>query len=429
MQRFFTLLSTFLFFCATALHAQTQSIIVVNGGLFGSTDYANTTIQLLEPNTAPAVNMGTVEVTSIQDILIDSNYAYVAMQDSIVKYDWTTKTKVAAAAFGGVSTVKLALYQDKLLVGNFYEFGAPAFNNLRIFDANTLAYLDSVPEVIHPVEDMLILGDYAYIGQNATTASFSDTLGYLLTYDIVADTVVSRDTLNNLGYEIGRLVEQNGVIYALNNTSNTISQYNTSTGAKSTAAAGVDLRLATYGPAAYLDSGVWYFPYDSGIGSYSLVAGVPLVHRVTTTSSTFVFNPYNNTFCVATSVFGNQSQNTGIVYNLQGDSLYSFDVGFSPEALAVVSNTILSTTIVPAQGEELGYHLAPNPARDQITVHLDKVEPVRIEIVNQVGQTVLLQQSIQSATPLDISSLSTGTYWIVVVNQKGRLRTQAFTKQ
>ncbi len=435
MQRF----STLLFFVtlslfSAALNAQNESIIVVNGGLFGSTNYANTTIQNLEPNAAPAALLGTVEVTSIQDILIDSNFAYVAAQDSIVKYDWTTKTRVAAAAFGGVSTVKLALYQDKLLVGNFYEpFGGtgPYPNNLRIFDATTLAFIDSVPAVTKPTKDILIIGDYAYIGQNnAKVVGFGDTLGYITVYDILADTIVRNDTLGIMGEEIGRLITENGIIYALNGASNTIGEYEIATGGKTIYAAGVDLKPATYGPTAFPDNGVWYFPYDSGIGSYSLIARLPLVHRVTYTgSSAFTFNPFNSTFCVATTNFGNQTLNTGIVYNLQGDSLHTFEVGFSPEALAVVSNAILSTTIVPAQGVELNYSLAPNPAREQLTVRLDKVEPVRLEIINQVGQTLLLEQSVQTSTTLDVSQLSTGVYWIVVINEKGRMRTQSFVKQ
>lgn len=435
MRHIFTTTFFILALSATSLlTAQNESIIVVNGGLFGSTNYANTTIQTLKPNAAAAASLGSIEVTSIQDILVDSNFVYVAAQDSIVKYDWTTRTRIGAAVFGGVSTVKMALYQDKLLVGNFYEpFGAtsPYPNNLRIFDANTLAFIDSVPAITKPTEDILIVGDYAYIGQNnSKTVGFGDTLGYLTVYDIQADTIVRNDTLSTTGEELGRLVIQNGTIYALNGTSNTISSYVIATGAKATVPSGVDLKPTSYGPTAFEESGVWYFPYDSGIGSYSLVANTPLVHRVTYTgSSVFTFNPYNRTFCVATSNFGNQTLNTGTVYNLQGDSLHSFEVGFSPEALAVVSNGLLSTIIIPAQKNELEYTLSPNPAREQLTVTLEKNQAVHLEIINQVGQSMLFEQSYQAATTLDISQLPTGTYWMVVIDEKGRMRTQGFVKQ
>lgn len=436
MQHIFTTITLILFLLSTtALTAQKESIIVVNGGLFGSTNYANTTLQELDPTAAPAALIGVVEVTSIQDILIDSNYAYVAAQDSIVKYDWTTKTRVAAAAFGGVSTVKLALHQDKLLVGNFYlPFGstAPYPNNLRIFDAHTLAFIDSVPAVTRPTKDILVIGDYAYIAQNnSKTVGFGDTLGYLVVYDILADTIVRKDTLATGGEEIGRLVEENGVIYALNGASNTISEYTIATGMSSTYAAGIDLKPSSYAPTAYTrGDGVWYFPYDSGIGSYNLSTRTALAHHVTYTgSSAFVYNPYDSTFCVATTNFGNQTLNTGIVYDLQGDSLYSFEVGFSPEALAVVSNTLLNTVIVPAKGKELEYTLFPNPTTGQLTIALKKNQPVHLEIINQVGQSMLIEQSQQAQTTLDVSHLPKGTYWMVVVDEKGRMRTQGFMKQ
>ena len=436
MQHIFTTVSLLLFLLSTTVvNAQNESIIVVNGGLFGSaTNLANPTIQNLSPTASPADSLGIIGTNSIQDILIDSNFAYVAAQDSIVKYDWTTRTRVAAAAFGGVSTVKLALYQDKLLVGNFYlPFGAtgPYSNNLRIFDANTLAFIDSVPAVTKPTEDILVIGDYAYIAQNnSKIVGFGDTLGYLTVYDIQADTIVRNDTLALNGEEIGRLVTENGVIYALNGASNTISEYTIATGASSTYATGVDLKPATYGPTAFAGNGVWYFPYDSGVGSYNLVTRTAVSHHVTYLgNSAFAFNPANNTFCVSTTNFGNQTQNTGIVYDLQGDSLYSFEVGFSPEALAVVSNTLLNTVIVPAQGEELSYTLAPNPASNELTVRLDKAQLVRLEIINQVGQSMLVEQSYQAQTTLDVSNLPTGTYWMVVIDEKGRMRTQGFVKR
>jgi hypothetical protein len=434
MQIIFTTLLLIVAF-SWGIHAQNESIIVVNGGLFGTTNYANVTLQNLDPMAAPATKIGDIQVTSIQDILIDSNFAYVAAQDSIVKYDWTTRTRVAAAAFGGVSTVKLALFQDKLLVGNYYlPFGwtGPYPNNLRIFDANTLAFLDSVPAITEPVEDMLVMGNYAYIAQNnSKTVGFGDTLGFLVTYDIQADTIVRRDTLATGGEELGRLLTANGVIYGLNGASNTISEYTIATGASTTYAAGVDLKPTSYAATAFpAGNGVWYMPYDSGIGSYNLVTRTALNHLVTYQgTSAFTFNAANNTFCVSTINFGNQAQNTGIVYNLQGDSLYSFEVGFSPEALAVVSNSLLNTRIVPAKGTELEYTLAPNPASEQLTITLKKVQPVHLEIINQVGQSMLVEQCQQAQTTLDVSHLSTGTYWLIVMDEKGRMRTQGFTKR
>lgn len=434
MQTVITTLFLILFF-SWGMNAQNESIIVVNGGLFGTTNYANVTIQNLDPMAAPASKIGDIAVTSIQDILIDSNFAYIAAQDSIVKYDWTTRTRVAAAEFGGVSTVKLELYQDKLLVGNYYlPFGAtgPYPNNLRIFDAATLNFLDSVPAITQPVEDMLVIGAYAYIAQNnSKTVGFGDTLGFLTTYDIQADTIVRHDTLATGGEELGRLVTENGVIYGFNGESNTISEYNIATGVSSTYAAGVDLKPRDYATAAFpAGNGVWYVPYDSGIGSYNLLTRTAVMHHVTYQgTSAFTFNTGNNTFCVSTINFGNQTQNTGVVYNLQGDSLYSFEVGFSPEALAVVSNSLLNTRIIPAQGTELQYTLAPNPVREQLTVTLKKAQAVHVEVINQVGQSMLVAQSYQAQTTLDVSHLTTGTYWVIVIDEKGRMRTQGFTKR
>lgn len=430
----FTLL-TFLFLGTLSnLFAQNESIIVVNGGVFGTTN-ANTTIEVL--NSGTAINMGTIGTTSIQDLLIDSQYAYVAAQDSIVKYDWTTRTRVASNAFLGLSTVKLARYDDKLLVGNWYgPFGstAPYNQHFLIYDANDLSFVDSIPQVTKPADDVVVIGDYAYIAQNNTTPGYSDTLGYLTVIDLTTNTWVRNDTLSTTGTEIGRLVVEGDVIYSINKVSNTISSYNTVTMAKTTqaAAGGVDLKPATYGPTAFTEGGgVWYFPFDSGIGSYNLAMNAVVSASIVNITGGFAFtmDTVNNNFCVSHINFSNQLQNKGRIYDMNGDSVGMFQVGFSPEAMAVVSNAIVGSTVQLATANELNYTIAPNPTSSNLTVSLERAEAVTLLVINQVGQNVLTQQSRDAVTTLDVAALPAGVYFLAVVNDNGLMRTERFVKQ
>jgi hypothetical protein len=107
-----------LFFGISTVSA--QQLVVVNGGLFGSqTDFAN--IGIFNSVSGTFTTLDTIYTNSVQDVLIEENrYIYVAAQDSIVKYDLWTAERLSAAAFGAASTIRLGLYNDKLLVGNWY---------------------------------------------------------------------------------------------------------------------------------------------------------------------------------------------------------------------------------------------------------------------------------------------------------------------
>lgn len=430
----FTLLTVLVMGNLSTIFAQNESIIVVNGGVFGQTN-ANTTIETL--NSGTATNMGTIGVTSIQDVLIDSQYAYVAAQDSIVKYDWTTQTKVATGAFLGQSTLKLARYNNYLLVGNWYVFGVTGPYNLNflIYDANDLSIVDSIPQVTKPADDFVVIGDYAYIAQNnAKTVGFGDTLGYLAVVDLTTMTLVRNDTLSTTGADVGRLVVEGNMIYSINKASNTISSYNTATLAKSTqpSAGGVNLKPATYGPTAFTKgAGVWYFPYDSGIGSYDLATNAIVTANIVNIPGSFAFvlDTFNNNFCVSHINYMDQTQNKGRIYDMNGDSVGMFQVGFSPEALAIVSNAVVGSTVQLAAANQLNYTIAPNPAQASLSVRLEHAEAVSLMVINQVGQNVLTQQSTDAVTTLDISNLSAGVYFLAVVSEEGVMRTQRFVKQ
>jgi hypothetical protein len=431
----FTLLTCLLVGNLSTIFAQNESIVVVNGGVFGVTN-ANTTVETL--NSGTAINMGTIGTTSIQDLLIDGQYAYVAAQDSIVKYDWTTKTRVAANAFLGESTLSLAMHNNHLLVGNWYgPWGAvgPYNRHFLIYDATDLSLVDSIPQVTKPADDFVVIGDYAYIAQNNDrTVGFGDTLGYLTVVDLNTMTVVRNDTLSTTGAEVGRLVVEGDIIYAINGASNTISSYNTVTLAKSTqaAAGGLDLKPAAYGPTAFTKgAGVWYFPYDSGIGSYDLAANAVIEANIVTITGSFAFvmDTFNNNFCVSHINYSNQLQNKGSIYDMTGDSVGMFQVEYSPEAMAIVSNALIGSTVQLAARNELNYTIAPNPTTSRLTVSLEAAEAITLLVINQVGQNVLTQQSTDVVTTLDVAQLSAGVYFLAVISEEGVMRTQRFVKQ
>jgi len=431
---------------STAVQSYGQSVeylIIVNGGQFGSTNYANIGIKDLSTNTFQSID--TIYETSVQDILLENNtiagggnnYAYVAAQDSIIKYDLISGTRIAANAFGAPSTIKLSKYNNKLIVGNWYKpFGwsGSYTNHLRIFDSNTLAFIDSIPQVDKPAKDIAVVGDYAYIAQNnAKTVGFGDTLGYLAVVDMTTMAWIRNDTLSAMGHEIGRLVVDDSIIYALNGASNTISSYNTTTMQGMTQSTTVDLQPIGYGSTAYEDSqnaGVWFFPFDSGLGSYNLATNTIVNPSIVKIDGSFAFthNFATNSFCVSHFDFLNQSNNRGVIYDMNGDSINTFPVGISPEVLALYSSVGNSTTSLQA-AVSLDCQLFPNPAQDRLQVKQQTTDKLHLSIFNQLGQYLGGQTTTANQTSINIQDLPLGQYILHITNSSGQVQSIPFVKQ
>ncbi|MEM7655025.1 MAG: Ig-like domain-containing protein, partial [Bacteroidota bacterium] len=342
MKQVFTVfLSTIL---ATNLfgQVQTEGVLILNGGQFGNpTDNAN--LSWYQPGTNTYTSLDTIQTQSVQRLIVDGPFAYAAAQDSIVMYDIPNGTRVAAEAFNAPSTLSLALAGDYLLAGNWYlPFGWPGGpfpNHLRVFDRNTLAFVDSMPAVTQPAKEIVVLGDTAYISQNYTSSAFSDSAGWLVKVHVPTLTYVDSVDLSLGVAGLGRLVVQDSIIYGLNSGSNTVSMYDPSTGMAMTVAANADFQLGTTGNQwAFDEQGTFYAKIGGVVATYDLASQMILNPIVVDTSVTeFVVDTVQDRIYLSHTDFF--SYLGGVIYDVNGQRLDTFLVGSSPEAMAVVYNT------------------------------------------------------------------------------------------
>lgn len=418
--------------CSFFLVVQTtkaQQLIVVNGGIFGSpTEKAN--LGVFDPQSGNYTHIDTIYTNSVQDILIESDrYAYIAAQDSIVKYDLWSGQRLAATSFGASSTIKLGLYNNTLLVGNWY--GA-ASGNLRRFDKNNLVYQGDIPEITKGAQDFVIIDDYAYISQNSTSGSWSDTLGYLAVVDLANNSFVRNDTLSTIGEEVGRLVNVGDTaIYSLNSVSNTISYYHIATATASTVAAAVLLAPKSYGATVYQDENFWYIPFNNGIGTFDLVNNIAINSDVVNTSAWggfgFSVDTVNNRIFVSYLNYANQLLNQGIYYNETGDSLGVFPVGLSPEVLGLwYSNVVLATNFSQTP-TALQFSLFPNPVVDRLNIQSESnIRALRISDIS--GRILLFSEFPSSEThSVELTQLPMGTYFLTVWDTDNQARSELFS--
>jgi hypothetical protein len=104
--------------------AQTMSwvkqVISVNSGKFeASPPYLDfVTVQAFNPSNQSVNGFNTIFTQSAQDILIHGQFAYIAAQDSLIKYNLNNYDRVAAIADSGLS--KLGIYHNRLIVSKQY---------------------------------------------------------------------------------------------------------------------------------------------------------------------------------------------------------------------------------------------------------------------------------------------------------------------
>ena len=316
-----------------------KQVLVANGGRFlDPTDNAN--LLVWNPQTGLTSPLDTVQTQSVQDLLVEDHFAYLAAQDSLVRYDLTTGQRLAAAAFGAPSTIHLGRYGDYLLVGNWYApFGwtGPYPNHFRLFDAETLAFVDSIPQVAQGARDFVVLGDTAYIAQNYTTASFTDSAGYLSVVDLRTRTYVRDITFPNQGQDLGRLLLVDSVIYAFNPASDTRTTYDIRDGSRSTQPVGADIQTRDTGPQLARADSLVYLKLNGGLGSLDYRTGAVVdTLLIDTVVTAFAFDPLAGHFYLSQTDFFSFTQ--GAIYDLNGVKLSSLAVGSSPEAIALAYN-------------------------------------------------------------------------------------------
>jgi len=303
---------------------------------------------------------------------------------------------------------------------------------LRVFDATTLAFIDTATAITKPAKDFLVVGDFAYVAQNSTTSTFQDTMGYLSVIDLRDYSLVRQDTLSTTGADIGRLVLVGDVIYSINKVSNTISSYNLTTGAKNTVNTTVNLQPKDYGPTLFMDNNsVCYLPYDDSIGLYNLATNMPMGGLIATPGG-FAFavdTTFSTRIAVSFIDFINQSQNKGILYNEAGDSTSTFQVGFSPEALAFVQSVIIGVSQTPAFPQGPAFEYFPNPTTAILQLALEQATPITWVISDLMGRELLRQATTAQRISLDVSRFPAGTYFLTGTDEKGRVHTEKFVKQ
>ncbi len=190
----------------SAQHMIVNQVIVGSGGIFGD-PANNVTLASYKPDNGVTTGFGSIDTQSIQDIVIDNGFAYVAAQDSIAKYNLDTYEKVAIIAAAGVN--RLLVDGDVLLA----SFQFPVTENfVRVFSTDDLSFISNVSEVSDESAGLLVNGNLAYV---AVPGGWESTVGKIAIIDLADYSLVDEINFNVLGVGVSDLFYYNGQIMAV----------------------------------------------------------------------------------------------------------------------------------------------------------------------------------------------------------------------
>ncbi len=381
-----------------------QEAIIVNGGQYGnSSEDANVLIYDHTNNQYRSID--TIHTQSVQEVILDGFWAYVAAQDSIVKYNLSSGSRVAAARFHGPSTKSLALTNGLLLVGNWY---GKSSHNLYLYDSGSLNLIDSIAAVDKGTKSILIKNGVAYITQNRQNGNYQDTLGSILRFDIASRTITDTITVNGYTGDFGELIENaSGTgFYAFNSTWNTITTVDYSTLSATNTNFPLDLNISSRSHYSRR-ADTLFARFGNGIGAIDLSNLAILDSSIIDTVVTaFSYDSLNNLFFLTQTNFF--SYNYGKIYGRSGNLLAPFNVGFSPEVIRMHYGGTLG--LDGAFVQQLDFEFYPNPANELLNIRMDEAGILRV--FNMNGSLVLEERLNTGRSKLDIHSFPQGAYMV-----------------
>ncbi len=403
---------------ASAQAVYTHQVITVNSGKFEFSppfsDYVN--LGHYNPSSQVYENSGTIWTQSAQDILVTGRYAYIAAQDSLVKYDISTWTRVAAIADSGLN--KMYIYNNRLIVSKQYP---ASVYFTEVLDTANLALVAHIAGIPGDCGGITVMNDSVYVAVNG---GWMGTEGKLAVID--PSTWTLKHTWNFGAPAIGifNLYARGNSIFSVNKTpygapaAGSVTEFNPATGSFIN-----HLLPVNVGNGWGVKGSLLYLLMNGGIGTYDLNTfqiadttvipspGFPMIISagVDTVSNRLYTNigDYSNPgFCLVT--------------NLQGDSITSYLTGVSSEFVGFDHRNYplgIATT-----GSSNDVVLYPNPATDHVTIKIaGSLECALLTLLNSSGQVVETLRFSAGTTKITIpvSGLAPGIYLARMQSETG----------
>jgi hypothetical protein len=394
--------------------------IIANSGLyeFAPPYQDRATIGSYNPQNNSYTIFDTIQVESVQDIIIDSIYAYVAAEDSIIKYNINTYQRVATAYFPAIK--KLEISGNYLMVGKWYGAG----DYFAVFNKQNLQQLFSVPQIDQTVDGMVLSGDTMYVSYNIKSlvdlyppyGIYADSIGKLGVINVSTQSFVRDIILGENAAGAGKSFLYNNRIYILCNETGYLFNYHLQTAAIDSNNIGINRFIQLTGNTLTGN-------FNSGIAAYDLQSNAFLI------SPSFQFNFINAAFDFPIDRFyftDSDYFSYGRLYRvnaLNGAILDSLELGISPEAIALEHRI---NSAIEENTKEETIAIFPNPFNNYVFLHCsDKTE---IRVYNIQGKQIYNSLFESGTNIINTAAWSNGIY-IMYTKTENNVQTQKLIKQ
>lgn len=402
---FRSLLSVAFLFSSCSLFAQTvqilKQVIVAAGGNF-SDDGDKAIIAAYNPVSKALNVFDSIPARSVSDIEIDGNYAYLAADSLLIRYDIDTYTKTHSAVVPGIRMIEVA--GNKLFVTR--GFGADS-NYVHQYNKNDLSFVKAYSEITAEAEAILAISDTVYVSVVGDFINPKKNLAYIqLSNDLFKSEITLGDSSAGNIFMFRHhefLVSVNTIQY--NSSYATIEFHNTFTGDKSyetvnatvTGIGGIEfdnLILIT-------STGVRYYDLQNGtLGNLKIIGNFRVGDVDFTKGDLYLTQTDFFSYGRMLRVYGGSST-----------QIDTINIGIAPEAIATDFRIVGSVNENKFNTHNLVIY--PNPASDIINIKCEKSG--QIEIFDQTGK--LIDSFSSDKNKIDITSYTSGIYFIRFTGQ------------
>lgn len=405
-----------------------NQVIVVNGGKFESgpspSDYV--TVQSYNPNTQQTDVFGTIFTQSTQHVVIKDNFAYVAAQDSIIKYNIDTYQRIAAVKDSGLS--KLYVYNNRLIVTK--QWPIKRFF-VEVLDAADLSLISRVQNISGDCGEAVVALDTVYVAVNE---GFLGTEGKLAVIDPSNWTLKRQINFGPEAIGIWNLYNYNGYIWGVCRTPSGSTGVGNITMYDFFVNGFINVPLpVTLGEGYGTEDNILYVNMNYGIGTFDLLTQqivdpelIPdpgYIDRIVISSAKVDYVNgliYMNIGDMIT--FGR-----GVIATIAGDSIGHYTTGLNADAIAIDYRTPVG---IESHSGPQAFSIYPNPVTNEMIIDIKDQSLIDKVIISDPAGKSYNCRFINSNRSIHIncSDLAKGLYFITIKSDKGS-STKKFIKE
>jgi hypothetical protein len=388
-----------------------HQVYVLNEGYF---DYQTNTI--LEPVTLGSFNpqsgsyavVDTIEnMRFASDIYLDGDFAYIAADSKILKYNKYTNLVVGSIDCPGVRNVVVS---NNSLVATRGEYLTTYDSYLHIYDANSLQLIQAIDTINGPkwaAQNMVVNGSTVYVAVN-NGYEWGNEKGIIGQLDLTTLNYGNEIDLGSEGHNPDNMVISGATILTVNNkdwSGASVSKLDIITGNVTTS--NIASSITGCGTSCLrADNIVYQISGESTLNEWNVLNMIPVgpVANHNLNYYELAEDQTNNLFYASNTDFF--SFGKVYIFDASDNLINSFDAGVSPGTIAFDVRSAAGLNDLNSS-----VNIFPNPSNG--IIHIEGITSGQVDVYSTVGEK-LVSIDLVNSSALDLSNLPAGNYLINV---------------